>query len=316
MTDWRTEIERRVRGEHLRDAPLAPRTAVKVGGPADLLVRPADPDALSALLRAVRELGVPLAILGGGANTLVADAGVRGVVLRLPPELVPEEASGTRLVLGAGQPTSRLWIRAHALGLVGIEFIAGIPGTLGGAVAMNAGTRIGEMGDVVSRVELATADGSGFVEARALGFAYRACRLPRGAVVTRVEVALGEGDVAASERTMQEDRARRRRTQPLDRPTFGSTFRNPPGDFAGRLIEAVGLKGHRVGNATWSDVHANFVSNLGGATARDVLALVNLARSRVKAAFGIELEPEVRLLGEFLAEDVKDLEASKGLKAG
>jgi UDP-N-acetylmuramate dehydrogenase len=106
---------------------------------------------------------------------------------------------------------------------------------------------------------------------------------------------------------MQEDREHRRRTQPLDKPTFGSTFRNPPGDFAGRLIEAVGLKGHRVGGATWSDVHANFVSNLGGATARDVLALVNLARSRVKAAFGIALEPEVRLLGEFLAEEVEDL---------
>lgn len=313
MPDWRTEIERRVRGEHLRDAPLAPRTAIKVGGPADLLVRPADPDALAELLRAVRELGVPLAILGGGANTLVADAGVRGVVLRLPPDLVPEEARGTTLVLGAGQPTSRLWVRAHALGLVGMEFVAGIPGTLGGAVAMNAGTRIGEMKDVVARVELATADGAGFVEGRELGFAYRTCRLPPGAVVTRVELSLRPGDVAESERTMQEDRDRRRRTQPLDKPTFGSTFRNPPGDFAGRLIEAVGLKGHRVGNATWSDVHANFVSNLGGATARDVLALVNLARSRVKERFGLALEPEVRLLGEFLAEDVRDLE---GLKVG
>ncbi len=306
--DWRSEIERRVRGEHLRDAPLAPRTTVRVGGPADLLVRPADPDALSALLRAVRELGVPLSILGGGANTLVADAGVRGVVVRLPPGLAPEEGAGTRLVLGAGQPTSRLWIRGHALGLVGMEFVAGIPGTLGGAVAMNAGTRIGEMKDLVSRVELATANGAGFVPARELGFAYRTCRLPRGAVVTRVELVLREGDVDASERIMQEDRERRRRTQPLDKPTFGSTFRNPPGEFAGRLIEAVGLKGHRVGNATWSDVHANFVSNLGGATAHDVLALLNLARSRVKEAFGIVLEAEVRLLGEFLAEDLKGLE--------
>ncbi len=311
--DWRTDVERRVRGEHLRDAPLAPRTTIRVGGPADLLARPADPDALAELLRAVRELGVPLAILGGGANTLVADAGVRGVVVRLPPDLVPEEGGGTRLVLGAGEPTSRLWIRGHALGLVGMEFVAGIPGTLGGAVAMNAGTKIGEMKDLVSRVELATAGGAGFVAARELGFAYRTCRLPPGAVVTRVELVLRQGDVAESERAMQADRERRRRTQPLDRPTFGSTFRNPPGDFAGRLIEAVGLKGHRVGNATWSDVHANFVSNLGGATARDVLALLNLARSRVKEAFGIVLEAEVRLLGEFLAEDVRELQ---DLKAG
>lgn len=309
MTGWRDEIARRVRGEILRDAPLATRTAIRVGGPADLLVRPADPDALAALLRAVRELGVPLAVLGGGANTLVADAGVRGVVLRLPQDLAAERVEGETLVLGAAAPTSRLWVRAHQLGLVGMEFVAGIPGTLGGAVAMNAGTRIGEMKDVVSRVELATADGAGFVEARELGFAYRTCRLPPGAVVTRVELSLRRGDVAESERIMQEDRDRRRRTQPLDRPTFGSTFRNPPGDFAGRLVEAVGLKGHRVGNAAWSDVHANFVVNLGGATARDVLALVNLARSRVRERFGVVLEAEVRLLGQFLADELGDLTA-------
>jgi UDP-N-acetylmuramate dehydrogenase len=308
VTDWRDEIARRVRGELQRDAPLAPRTAVRVGGPADLLVRPADPDALGELLRAVRELGVPLAILGGGANTLVADAGVRGVVLRLPQDLAAESTAGGILVLGAGAPTSRLWIRAHALGLVGMEFVAGIPGTLGGAVAMNAGTAIGEMKDVVRRVELATAEGAGFVEAARLGFAYRTCRLPAGAVITRVELALRAGDVAESERVMQADRERRRRTQPLDRPTFGSTFRNPPGEYAGRLIEAVGLKGHRVGNATWSEVHANFVTNLGGATARDVLALLHLARARVRARFGIELEAEVRLLGDFAADEVGDLE--------
>ena len=306
---WRAEIERRVRGELLRDAPLAPRTAVRVGGPADLLVRPADPDALAALLRAVRELSVPLTILGGGANTLVADAGVRGVVLRLPQSFGEERQDGARLVLGAGAPTSRLWARAHAAGLVGMEFVAGIPGTLGGAVAMNAGTKLGEMKDVVSAVELATADGAGFVPAASLGFAYRASRLPAGAVITRVQLTLRPGDVAESERIMQADRDGRRRTQPLDRPTFGSTFTNPPGDFAGRLVEAVGLKGYRVGGATWSDVHANFVSNLGGATARDVLALMRLARTRVRQRFGIVLETEVRLVGEFLAEDLEGLRA-------
>lgn len=310
MTDWRDEIARRVRGEVQRDAPLAPRTTVRVGGPADLLVRPADPDALAELLRTVRDLGVPLSVLGGGANTLVADRGVRGVVLRLPQDLVPEDPSRP-LVLGAGQPTSRLWIRAHALGKVGMEFVAGIPGTLGGAIAMNAGTRIGEMKDVVSRVELATAEGAGFLEAEVLGFAYRTCRLPPGAVVTRIEFALRDGDVAESERIMQADRDHRRRTQPLDKPTFGSTFVNPPGDFAGRLIEEVGLKGHRVGNATWSPVHANFISNLGGARASDVLSLMNLARSRVKERFGVTLETEVKLLGEFLAGEVGELAAGR-----
>lgn len=305
--DWRAEIERRVRGELLRDAPLAPRTAVRVGGPADLLVRPADPDALAALLRAVRELSLPLTILGGGANTLVADAGVRGVVLRLPQSLGEERQDGARLVIAAGAPSSRLCARAHAAGLVGMEFVAGIPGTLGGAVAMNAGTNLGDMEDIVSSVELATADGAGFVPAAALSFGYRSSRIPEGAVVTRVELSLRPGDVAESARVMEEDRDRRRRNQPLDRPTFGSTFTNPPGEFAGRLIEAVGLKGHRVGGATWSPVHANFISNLGGATARDVLALMALARRKVKERFGIALETEVRLAGEFLAEDLEAL---------
>ncbi len=155
------------------------------------------------------------------------------------------------------------------------------------------------MKDIVERVEVATASGVGWVLAARLGFAYRTCRLPAGGVVTRVAVRLRRGDAAASRAAMDADRDRRRRTQPLTQPTWGSTFRNPPGDHAGRLIEAAGLKGHRLGNAMWSDVHANFVVNLGGATARDCLALVNLARARVRERFGVELALEVRLVGEF-----------------
>jgi UDP-N-acetylmuramate dehydrogenase len=300
--DATTEIARRVRGEALRDAPLATRTAIRVGGPADLLVRPGDPDDLAAVLRASRDLGVPLLVLGGGANLLVADRGVRGVVVRLPPSFGEESADGRRLVLSAGAPTSRLVGRAQTLGLVGCEFVAGIPGTLGGTVAMNAGTRAGEMKDVVRRIELASAEGTGWVDAAALAFGYRTARIPAGAVVTRVEIELQRGDVAASAAAMRADVERRRATQPLDQPTFGSTFRNPPGEHAGRLVEAVGLKGHRVGNAAWSEVHANFIVNLGGASARDVITLINLARARVLERFGIALEPEVRLAGEF-AED-------------
>jgi len=171
---------------------------------------------------------------------------------------------------------------------------------------MNAGTRLGEMKDVLTRVELATAEGAGFVPAAALGLAYRTCRLPPGAVVTRLEVELRPGDVEAGRAAMRADQEKRRRTQPLDRPTFGSTFANPPGDFAGRLVEAVGLKGHRVGNATWSDVHANFIVNLGGATAADVLALIRLARERVLQQYGIRLETEVRLLGQSVASEDND----------
>ena len=299
----RDEIARRARGEARFDAVLAPRTAVRVGGPADLLVRPADPDDLTAVLRACRELEVPVLVLGGGANLLVADRGVRGVVVRLPPAFAAEHVAGSTLVLSAGAPTSRLVSRAREAGLVGCEFVAGIPGTLGGAVAMNAGTRAGEMKDVVRRVELATADGTGWVAAAELELGYRTARLPPGAVVTRVEVELRPGDVAASAAVMKADVERRRATQPLAQPTFGSTFTNPPGDHAGRLIEAVGLKGYRVGNARWSEVHANFIVNVGGASARDVIALVNLARARVRERFGVVLESEVRLMGEFADDE-------------
>jgi UDP-N-acetylmuramate dehydrogenase len=304
VTDWRAEIARRVRGACRPDEPLAPRTSIKVGGPAELLVRPADPADLAALLAAVRELGVPLAVLGGGANTLVADAGVRGVVVRLPADFGEERTDGERLLLSAGAPIGRLAARGHALGLVGAEFSAGIPGTLGGATAMNAGTRIGEMKQLLRRVELATSDGLGFVPAEALRLAYRHCELPAGAVVTRVELQLRPGDVATSRAAMEADLAHRRRTQPLHQPSFGSTFWNPPGRFAGQLIEAVGLKGHRVGGAMFSEVHANFIVNLGMASAADVLALVRLARARVEERFGERLQTEVKLLGQFGAGEV------------
>ena len=306
MADWRRELGRRLRGEVLLDERLAPRTSIKVGGPADLVVRPADADDLAALLSGVAELGVPLTILGGGANTLVADAGVEGVVLRLPAELGEEAAQGDLLTLQAGAPIARLPARGHALGLVGAEFLAGIPGTLGGAVTMNAGTPAGEVGDLLVSAELATADGVGSVPAAALWLGYRQSRLPPGAVVTRLTCRLRPGDVAASRAAMEADLARRRATQPLTQPSFGSTYRNPPGRFAGQLLEAVGLKGHRVGNAMWSDVHANFLVNLGGATARDVLQLMKLARARVKAEFGVRLEAEVKLVGLFVAEDLQD----------
>jgi UDP-N-acetylmuramate dehydrogenase len=304
MTDWRDEITVVVKGECLRDAPMAPRTAIRIGGPADLLVRPPEPADLVRLLALCARHSVPATVLGGGANLLVADRGIRGVVVKLPVDFVEEEAEGSRLVLSASAPTSRLVARAQAAGLVGCEFIAGIPGTLGGAVAMNAGTRIGEMKDVVTRVEVATGEGLRWIGAAELGFAYRTCRLPLGGVVTRIEFQLRDGSGAESMAAMQADREYRRRTQPQGLPTWGSTFRNPPGDHAGRLIEAAGLKGHRIGNAQWSNVHANFVVNLGGATARDALALVRLAQHRVQELFGVDLELEVRLVGDFSDEGI------------
>jgi UDP-N-acetylmuramate dehydrogenase len=297
------EIAAAVRGECAPDAPMAPRTSIRVGGPADLLVRPADAADLAVLLRECASRALSVMVLGGGANLLVADAGIRGVVVRLPLDLGEESLDGERLVLSGGAPVTRLVQRAGAAGLTGCEFAAGIPGTLGGAVAMNAGTRIGEMKDVVERVEVATQEGVRWIPAGELGFAYRTCRLPEGAVITRVGFRLQRGDVAASRAVMDADREHRRRTQPLNWPTWGSTFRNPPGDHAGRLVEAAGLKGRRLGNAMWSDLHANFVVNLGGATARDCLALIRMARERVRERFGVELELEVRLAGAFAQDE-------------
>ena len=264
LTAWQDEIAaprpRRVSCA-TRRSRRAPRSAW-AGRPTSSSAPPI-PDALAALLRAVRELGVPLAILGGGANTLVADAGVRGVVLRLPPDLVPE-STGRRdaSCLGAGRPRRACWLRAHALGLVGMEFVAGIPGTLGGAVAMNAGhPHRRDEGRRGARRARHRGRAPGFVDGRAaLGFAYRTCRLPAGAVVTRVELALRRGR-RRGERAAHGGGPRappRAPSRSTGRPSAPPS-RNPPGDYAGRLIEAVGLKGHRVGNATWSDVHANFV---------------------------------------------------------
>jgi len=285
------------------NAPLAPLTSVRVGGPAEALVRPRSPDALVALLRFLREEGVPLTILGGGANTLVGDGGIPGVTVKLPSDLFPEHsdvgAEEGRLTLGAGAAIVRLINQMRANGLVGAEFLAGIPGTLGGAVTMNAGTKNGECYRVVEAVELATADGVGWIPKADIPHRYRHTELPSGGVVTRVRFLLPKGDLESSKKAMDEDLAYRKRSQPLSQPNFGSVFTNPPGDFAGRLIETVGLKGHVIGRAQVSTLHANWIVNLGGATAHDVFSLLTLMQTRVREERGVELHPEVKRVGVF-----------------
>jgi len=284
--------------------PLAPLTSVRVGGAAEALVRPRTPDAVVALLRLAREEGVPVSILGGGANTLVGDGGVPGLTVKLPGDLFPEVADvgpeEGRLTLGCGAAIVRLINLMRANGLVGAEFLAGIPGTLGGAVAMNAGTRNGEAFRAIEAVEVATADGVGWLMKAQVPHAYRHCELPPGGVVTRVRFLLRKGDVVASKAAMDADLGYRKRTQPLSQPNFGSVFTNPPGDHAGRLLEVVGLKGHTLGRAQVSTLHANWIVNLGGATARDVLGLVTLMQQRVREETGVDMKPEVKRVGVFL----------------
>ncbi len=287
-------------GEVKRDAPLAGLTSVRVGGLAEALVKPQSVDSLEKLLRFVADEGISLSILGGGANTLVSDSGVPGVTLKLASDYFPEEISGTQVTLNAGSAIVRLVTVMKQRRWVGAEFLAGIPGTLGGAVAMNAGTKNGECMSVVDAIELATSRGLGWVTG--VQYQYRHTEIPQGAVVTRIRFTLREGDTTQSAQQMEADLAYRKRTQPLSQPNFGSVFTNPSGHFAGSLIEQVGLKGHHVGNARISTLHANWIVNEGGATASDVVALMAEAQRRVHDEKGVTLVPEVKRLGRFLSK--------------
>ncbi len=281
------------------DEPLAPWCSVRAGGSAEALVRPATAQQLVEVLALAHAGGIPVSILGGGANTLVGDGGVPGITLKLPADLMPEELAGDRITLGGGAGITRLITLMKQKQLVGAEFLAGIPGTIGGATTMNAGTKHGECMSIVEAFELATPAGIGWLDAAQIPFEYRHTQLPPGAVVTRVRFKLRAGDLAASKAQMDADLGYRKRTQPLSQPNFGSVFTNPKGDFAGRLIEAVELKGHTLGQAQFSTLHANWIVNLGGATAADVVALMDLATKRVREAHGIELHPEVKRIGVF-----------------
>jgi UDP-N-acetylmuramate dehydrogenase len=281
--------------------PLAPWCSIRAGGSADALVRPQSIQTLLATLKLAKDAGAALSILGLGANTIVGDLGVRGVTLKLPSSTFKDEVTldeeGGVLVVSAGASIARLVTLMKQHQLVGAEFLAGVPGTIGGAVTMNAGTKNGECMSRVTALELATVDGLGWVPPPS--YRYRHTTLPAGAVVTRAQFRLPRGDVAASQAAMDADLNYRKRTQPLSQPSFGSVFANPLGHHAGALIEKVALKGHTIGGAQISALHANWIVNLGGATARDVTQLMALAQERVKEATGVELVPEVKRLGEF-----------------
>jgi len=283
--------------EVTRDAPIAPWTSVRVGGNAEALVRPASVDALVKVLSFAKAEGIPVTVIGGGANTLVGDLGVKGITLKLNNDYFPEEIVDTQVTVNAGSAISRIVTLMTKNQLIGAEFLAGIPGTLGGATTMNAGTKNGECMTVVDAVELATADGIGWVSN--LTYRYRHTDLPKGAVVTRIRFNLRRGDMAESKAKMDADIGYRKRTQPLSQPNFGSVFTNPPGHFAGALIEKVNLKGHRLGNAQISTLHANWIVNLGNAKAADVTGLMNEAKRRVLETTGVTLTPEVKWVGEF-----------------
>jgi UDP-N-acetylmuramate dehydrogenase len=281
------------------DVPMSRHTSLRVGGPADALATPADRDELAALLRLCQRHELPVSLLGSGFNTLVQDGGLDGVVVQLKKLRVLEQRGERRVFAEAGVSHASLTRFCVQRGLAGLEFGCGIPGTVGGWVAMNAGIGSREVENVVIAIELMSAEGVCTSLPRdVLDFGYRELRgLARGSVIVSALLGVSPSDPARVRAEVDRLLARRGETQPLDVPSCGSVFRNPPGDFAGKLIEQAGLKGERIGGAQISPVHANFIANLGDATAADVLALVELARKRVRETSGVDLETEVKIVG-------------------
>jgi UDP-N-acetylmuramate dehydrogenase len=271
-----------------------------VGGPADALVAVESRDELARVVAFCRERLVPVLVLGGGFNLLVRDGGVRGVVVRLAGLRGIELDGEGQLRAEAGASHSQVTRFAADHGRAGLEFAVGIPGTVGGWIAMNAGTRAREVKDVVTAVELFDPASARVVtRARAeLAFHYRRTELPPGAVVLAAAFATTPDDPEAIRARQKQLLAERRATQPIDQPSCGSVFVNPPGDFAGRLIEAAGLKGAQIGGARISPLHGNFIVTKSGACAADVLALIERARTVVRERTGVSLETEVKIVGE------------------
>jgi UDP-N-acetylmuramate dehydrogenase len=297
----REALEAALGGEIRFDVRMSRLTSLRVGGPADAVATPADRARLALALRTCHALRLPHLVLGGGFNTLALDGPLPGVVIQLSRFRRLEERPGTLLRVEAGVSHSQVTRFCVERGLAGLEFTAGIPGSVGGWLAMNAGVPGRELSDVLEELEVMSPTGSrlSHLPVGRLRPVYRALRgLAPGSVIVsallRVQLASRDAVRAEVERLL----ARRAATQPLSVPSCGSVFKNPPGDYAGRLIESVGLKGHRIGGAQISPIHANFIANLGGARAEDVCALMREAQARVKAASGFRLEPEVHIVGE------------------
>jgi UDP-N-acetylmuramate dehydrogenase len=279
--------------------PLSRHTTIGTGGPARAFARPETLAELEAALRWAAERSLPVATVGLGSNVLVADAGIEALVLRLAGDLAGARAADGLLVAGGGAANAVCLHRAREAGLGGFEFACAIPGTAGGGVRMNAGAYGSDWAAVLERALVATADGTGWLTPVELGLSYRHSRLAHGQVVASVEYRLTPRPAAEIKATVAKLAGARKATQPTNKRTFGSVFKNPPGELgAGRLLEQCGLKGFASGGAVVSPKHANFIENAGGATTADCLQLMVEMRRRAREQFGVELEHEVVLLGE------------------
>jgi UDP-N-acetylmuramate dehydrogenase len=296
---------RRISGVRIKvSEPLARYTSMKVGGPADVFIEVENLEGLTGVLKTLHRWCTHFCLLGNGSNVLISDRGLRGAVIHLAGDFKQvkwrEEGEIVLVRVGAAFAVTQLVREAARKGYGGVEFAEGIPGTIGGALYMNAGAYGSEFEKIIDQVDGLTQEGEALRLSRdQMTFTYRDAHLPAGVVVTEVSLRLCREDSAKVSSRVRELVKKRKASQPSGYPNSGSMFRNPPGDFAGRLIEAAGLKGKKIGGAQISHRHANFIVNLGGAKSEDVCQLMESARAEVRARFGIELEAEVRLLGDW-----------------
>lgn len=296
-----TELENIMAGSGIfMEEPMKKHTTFRVGGPADVLVQP-DETALAAILALCRQYHVPYSFIGNGSNLLVGDKGIRGVVIEMTEPMGNIEVQGTRITAQAGAMLSKIANTAASNGLGGMEFAAGIPGSVGGAVVMNAGAYGGEMKDIIQRVYVLDENGAQLeLDRDALDLGYRHSCIPdKKYIVTKVVLELVPRDEAEIRSKMKELNEKRAEKQPLQYPSAGSTFKRPEGYFAGKLIMDAGLRGYQVGGAQVSEKHCGFVINKGDATAADICQLMRDVADKVQAQFGVVLEPEVKMIGEF-----------------
>jgi len=295
------------KGAIKRNEPLSRHTSYGIGGPADILAWPADREDLLLLLQEINTRKLPYFIIGGGTNLLVRDGGFRGVMIALQRmhsikiEREYHSIGGSFVVVcaEAGAPLATLLSFAVEHGLTGLEFAAGIPGTVGGAVCMNAGTSLGEMGDVVESVTLISPDNEMITRsAEEMEFGYRTASVPEGHLVLEVRVVLRRDDKEKIKARLKELLNTRKQRQPWGHPNAGSVFKNPQEESAGMLIEGAGLKGRWVGGAQVSEKHANVIVNTGKAKAADVLELMEIVKEKVLEVSGVRLEPEIKIIGE------------------
>ena len=296
-----TELQNVMGGSGIfMEEPMKKHTTFRVGGPADVLVQP-DETALAAILALCRQYYVPYSFIGNGSNLLVGDKGIRGVVIEMTDPMGNIEVDGTKITAQAGAMLSKIANTAASNGLGGMEFAAGIPGSVGGAVVMNAGAYGGEMKDIIERVYVLDENGAQLeLDRDALDLGYRHSCIPeKKYIVTKVVLELVPRNEAEIRSEMKELNEKRAEKQPLQYPSAGSTFKRPEGYFAGKLIMDAGLRGYQVGGAQVSEKHCGFVINKGDATAADICQLMRDVSDKVQAQFGVVLEPEVKMIGEF-----------------